>query len=123
MNLDEAIETKLRFFPNRRTVYHSVWKFEAHRFAQVWVAEPCDTRRVLRGWLLLENIVNMTSCFEVEEKINEEDDRQKNPPREKDKTLATLEAMPMCLNWGKSLVFLTSIWLLSYNAQNCMLID
>jgi len=40
----------------------------------------------------------MTSCFEVEKKIGEEDGRQRNSLAEIDKTLATLKAIPMRLN-------------------------
>jgi len=40
----------------------------------------------------------MTSCFEVKE---ESDKRQENSLREIDKTLATLEAIPVRLNWGQ----------------------
>ena len=40
----------------------------------------------------------MTSCFEVKE---ESDKRQENSLGEIDKTLATLEAIPVRLNWGQ----------------------
>jgi len=43
----------------------------------------------------------MTLFYEVEEKINKEDDRQKNYLREMNKILDALEAMPMGMNWGK----------------------
>jgi len=35
-------------------------------------------------------IVNMSSCFEVEEETDEEDDKQENSPRATNKTLAAL---------------------------------
>jgi len=44
--------------------------------------------------------VNMTSCSEVKEKADEEDGRQESSLRETDETVATLEAIPVCLNWG-----------------------
>jgi len=40
----------------------------------------------------------MTSCFEVEEESNK---RQENSLGKIDKTLAALEAIPVCLNWGQ----------------------
>ena len=42
--------------------------------------------------------VNMTSCFEVEEVS---DERHENSLCEINKTLAALEAIPVCLNWGQ----------------------
>ena len=42
--------------------------------------------------------VNMTSYFDVEEETDVEDDRQENFPKETNKTLAALEAIPMRLN-------------------------
>jgi len=42
--------------------------------------------------------VNLTSCFEVEEEIDEEDGRQESSPREIDKTLVVLDVIPMRLN-------------------------
>ena len=45
----------------------------------------------------------MTSCSKVEEETDEEDDKQESFIREADKTLATLEALPMHLNWEKIL--------------------
>jgi len=42
--------------------------------------------------------VNMTSCFEVEEEL---DERQDNSLCEIDNTLAALEAIPVRLNWGQ----------------------
>ena len=58
--------------------------------------------------------INMTSCSQVEEETEEEDDRQKNSLRQKDKSLDALKCMPVRSIWGKSLVCLTrsaSIWL------------
>jgi len=42
----------------------------------------------------------MTSCYELEEEIDEEGDSKENCSGEKDKIVAALEAMPICLNWG-----------------------
>jgi len=42
--------------------------------------------------------VNMTSCSNLEEEINEEGVIKENCSKEIDKTVATLEAMPACLN-------------------------
>ena len=44
--------------------------------------------------------VNMTSCSEVKE-LSEEDGRRENSSKEINKTMAALEAMPICLNWGR----------------------
>jgi len=46
-------------------------------------------------------VINVTSCYKVEEETNEEDNRQKNCPREANKTLAGLQTIPMLLNWGQ----------------------
>jgi len=43
-------------------------------------------------------IANMTLCFEVEEETDEEEDKEANSTGEMNKTLATLEDMPMHLN-------------------------
>ena len=43
----------------------------------------------------------MTSCSKVEEEIGEEDGKQENSSGDTDEIVATLEAMPMPLNWGK----------------------
>ena len=43
-------------------------------------------------------LVNMTSCFKVEE---ESDERQENSLGEIDKILVALEAIPMHLDWGQ----------------------
>jgi len=43
--------------------------------------------------------VNMTSCFEVEKELDEEEGGQENSLREIDKTLASLEAILVHLNW------------------------
>jgi len=40
----------------------------------------------------------MTSCFEIEEEIGNEDDRQENSVTKIDNTLATLEAISALLN-------------------------
>jgi len=48
----------------------------------------------------------MTSCFEVEEEIGEEEEKQENSLGETEKTLVALEAMSVCLNWVKYLVCL-----------------
>jgi len=45
-----------------------------------------------------KTMVNMASCFVVEEKMDEEDGRQESFLRETDKTLAALEAILMHLN-------------------------
>ena len=42
----------------------------------------------------------MTSCSKVEEETHEEGGSKKNRPRETNKTVVALEAMPMRLNWG-----------------------
>jgi len=44
--------------------------------------------------------VNMTSYSKVEE-TDEEGGNRENFLGKRDKTMAALEAMPMCLNWGK----------------------
>ena len=50
---------------------------------------------------LLDRItVNMTSCSEVEEETDKEDGRKEDCSRETDKTVASLEAMPIHLNWA-----------------------
>jgi len=43
----------------------------------------------------------MTSCSEVEEETDEEGDSKENCSGETEKTVATLEAMPIRLNWRK----------------------
>jgi len=58
-------------------------------------------------------VVNMTSCFEAEEELDKEDGRQENSLGKIDKTLVALDAIPVHLNWGKSLVYTmrhVSIW-------------
>ena len=45
----------------------------------------------------------MTLCSELEEVTYEEDGKQENSLGETDKTVATLEAIPICLNWGQIL--------------------
>jgi len=45
--------------------------------------------------------VNMTSCFELEEEIDEEGANKETCLGEIDRTVATLEAMLICLNWGQ----------------------
>ena len=47
--------------------------------------------------------VNMTSCSKVEEVTTEDDGRKGNSSGEKDKTVAALDAIPICLNWGQVL--------------------
>jgi len=43
---------------------------------------------------------NMTSCLELEEETDEEGVSKENCSEETNKIVATLEAMPVCLNWG-----------------------
>jgi len=43
-------------------------------------------------------VVNMTSCSELEEAIDEERANKENCSGEMDKTVAALEAMPICMN-------------------------
>jgi len=43
--------------------------------------------------------VNMTLCSDLEEETDEEGVSKENCSGETDKTMAALEAMPMCLNW------------------------
>jgi len=45
--------------------------------------------------------VNMTSCSELEEEAKKEGLSNENCSREKDKTVAALETMPVCLNCGQ----------------------
>ena len=63
-------------------------------------------------WLLSPNMkdktfpadrttVNMTSYSELEEEIDEEGVSKENSSGEIDKTMAALETMPICLNWGR----------------------
>ena len=44
--------------------------------------------------------INMTSSFEVEEEIGEEDDKQENSLEKIDKTLAALEAIALAPKLG-----------------------
>ena len=46
-------------------------------------------------------MVNMTSCSELEEETDEEAASKENCSGETDKNVASLEAMPICLNWGQ----------------------
>jgi len=46
-------------------------------------------------------MINMTSCLELEEETYEEGVSKENCSEETDKTVATLEAIPVCLNWGQ----------------------
>jgi len=46
-------------------------------------------------------MVNMTSCFELEEDIDEEDGSKENSLGEMNKTMVALEAIPVHLNWGQ----------------------
>ena len=41
---------------------------------------------------------NMASCLEIEEEMDEEGDRRESSKGEDDKTLATLEILPVSLN-------------------------
>jgi len=43
----------------------------------------------------------VTSYLELEEETNEEAVSKENCSKETDKTVAALEAMPVCLNWGQ----------------------
>jgi len=47
---------------------------------------------------LVRITANMTSCSKLEEETNEEGVSNKNCSEETDKTMITLEAMPICLN-------------------------
>ena len=47
----------------------------------------------------------MTLCYEVEEETDEEGDSKEDCSRETDKTVATLEAMLICLSWGYNFSF------------------
>jgi len=70
------------------------------------VLNECITQEGFFPVIIFDKLtVNMTSCSEVEEETNDEDCRQENSPGETDKTLATLEAMPIRLNWGQIFSF------------------
>jgi len=45
--------------------------------------------------------IDMILCSEVKEETDDDDVRQVNSPGDMDKTLAALEAIPKCLNWGQ----------------------
>jgi len=49
--------------------------------------------------------VNMTSCSELGEETYEEGANKENCSGEMDKTVAAVEAMPICLNWGQIFSF------------------
>jgi len=83
---------------NKGIVSYSIWKSRSLCFARAYVTEPCTQERSFPGNIFDKLAVNMTSCFEVEEESNE---RQENSIGEIDKTLAALEAIPVCLNWGQ----------------------
>jgi len=51
---------------------------------------PVTQERIFPVSFFNEITVNMTSCSKVEEKTDEEEDRQKNLPKETNKTLAAL---------------------------------
>ena len=79
----------------------------------MWVSKLCTQERSFSVNVFDKLALNMISCSEAKEDANEEDGKQENSLGETDKTVATLEAMLMCLNWGKSLVYpmrRVSIW-------------
>jgi len=68
--------------------------------------KPCLVSLDMKGKsfsvvFLDRTMVNMTSCSELEEEIDEEGVRKENYSRETDKIVAALEAMLVCLNWGQ----------------------
>ena len=59
---------------------------------------PATQERSFLASVFNKIVVNMTSCFEIEEEIGNEDDRQENSVTKIDNTLATLEAISALLN-------------------------
>jgi len=70
-----------------------------------WLLSPSTEERPCSAAILNRATVNMTSCSELEEETNEESDSKENCSEEIDKTMASLEAMPKGLNWGRLFSF------------------
>jgi len=66
-----------------------------------WLLSPNIKERSFSAAFLDRTTVNMTSCSELEEETDEEGFNKENYLGETDKTVAALEAMPICLNWGQ----------------------
>ena len=47
--------------------------------------------------------VNMTSCYEMEEDGEEDEEKVEKPSKSKEKTLTVLEALSTCINWRQIL--------------------
>jgi len=63
-----------------------------------WLLSTNTKERSFSAAFLNRTTVNMTSCSELEEETNEEGVSKQNCSGEMDKIVATLEAMPICLN-------------------------
>ena len=100
---------------NKGMVYYLVWMSGTLYAVEAWVAEPYHTRVFFPINVFDKLTIYMTSCSEVKEETGEEDGMQENSPRKIDKTLATLEAITVCLNWGQ-------IFSLSYKTHQHMVI-
>jgi len=89
-----------------------------------WLLSPNMKERSFSTAFFDRITVNMTSCSELEEEIDEEGASKENCFGETNKIVVALEAMPVRLNCGRSLVCLTrhaSIRSLLCNTQKCML--
>jgi len=43
----------------------------------------------------------MTSCYELEDKEDEKEEKLVEPPKDDDKTPAISETLPICRDWGQ----------------------
>jgi len=44
-------------------------------------------------------IVNMTSCYGLEDEENGDEEKLEKPSESEEKTLTILEALPVCMDW------------------------
>ena len=101
MDLDDVVEVNHASFQTRELCTIQFRNLEPVVLFGPWLLIPNMKETSFSDAFLNRTTVNMISCFELEEETDKEGASKKNCSGERDKTVATLKAMPICLNWGQ----------------------
>jgi len=99
LDLDNIVETNHISYQTKRL---SLIQFGSSKPAILYehgLSSPTMQERFFAVNIFDKLIINMIACSELEEEADEENSKHENSLGEMDKTVAALEAMPMCLNW------------------------
>ena len=101
LDLDDVVEVNHISSQTRELCTLQFGNLEPVVLFEPWLLSPNMQERSFLATFLNRTMINMISCFELEEETDEEGASKENCSGKTNKTMPTLEVMPICLNWGQ----------------------